>query len=366
MSVSDYQETEGLPKADRKPYEPWAYDTANAKLYIPRFAPGQDRWFAAALSSQKGKPPSRIAVFAEQPKDNRWEMATVVDLDSRALPAIALNQDGYATAVAADGNNQLAADATLLRVAVLDNFATGGINTGTKVFAPTKASKQQIQVHDETGKQFGDKGTSVFAGGNNPYQDAYALKTTDGGALILFPHPHPDRLRGALRAADHPRQRRPRLAARHPAHLDPLHVRLLRRGHCAGESQLVPPGRLYLRPHRRLRSAGGLRPADARLTRLFPVTLQGAPCPSHAPISSCTTNVERTTEQIHRARTNAENRAFAQTVGGEGHTALGELRQVLETAAELCDRNQQPTIAERYRRQVAQLAELESHLGLLG
>ncbi|MFI2204630.1 hypothetical protein ACH47Z_28360 [Streptomyces sp. NPDC020192] len=190
MSVSEYKETEGLPASERTPYKPWAYDTTSAKLYIPRFTAGQQHWFAAALSSQKSKAPSRIAVFAEHPKDKRWEMESVVDLDSTTLPNVALDQDGYATAVAANGTNQLAAGADVLRAAVIDNFATAGTTTGTKVFAPTTASKRQIQVHDQTVRQYGDKGTSVFAGTANHYPDAYALKTADGGALILFAHMH--------------------------------------------------------------------------------------------------------------------------------------------------------------------------------
>ncbi|MEV7064305.1 hypothetical protein AB0N97_16055 [Streptomyces collinus] len=190
MSVSDYTETEGLPAADRKPYEPWSYDIASAKLYIPRLVAGQERWYAAALSSQKGKAPSRLAVFAERPQHKRWEMVSVVDLNSQKLPDVALDRDGYATAVATNDNKHLAADADLLRAAVLDNFATGGTNTGTKVFAPTKASKQQIEVHDKTGTRFGNQGTTVFTGTDNRYKDAYALKTSDGGALILFSHTH--------------------------------------------------------------------------------------------------------------------------------------------------------------------------------
>lgn len=190
MSVSDYTETEGLPKADRKPYKPWSYDTSTAKLYIPRFTTGQDRWFAAALSGEKGKDPSRIAVFTEQPKNKRWELVSVVDLDGTTLPDIALDKNGYATAVAATGNKQLAADSNLLRTAVIDNFATGGTNTGTKVFDPTKASQQQIKVHDETTRKFGKLGTTVFAEGTNRFKDAYALKTSDGGALVLFAHTH--------------------------------------------------------------------------------------------------------------------------------------------------------------------------------
>ncbi|MEJ8638999.1 hypothetical protein [Streptomyces sp. MS2.AVA.5] len=190
MSVSDYTETEGLPAADRKPYKPWSYDSANAKLYIPRLTAGQDRWFAAALTDQKGKAPSRLGVFAERPQHKSWELVSVVDLDGQKLPDIALDRDGYATAVAANGNKQLAVGADLLRTGVLDNFATGGANSGTKVFAPTKASKQQIEVHDKTGTRYGKQGTTVFAGAANRYKDAYALKTTDGGALILFSHTH--------------------------------------------------------------------------------------------------------------------------------------------------------------------------------
>ncbi|MEU7401303.1 hypothetical protein [Streptomyces sp. NPDC044948] len=189
-AARSYTETEGLPKADRKPYKTWSYDISSAKLYIPRFTAGQDRWFAAALSGEKGKDPSRIAVFAERPKDKRWEMSTVVDLDSTKLPDIALDGSGYATAVAATGNKQLAADADVLRTAVIDNFATGGTNTGTKVFAPTRASNQQIKVHEETTRKFGKLGTTTFAGGTNRFKDAYALKTADGGALLLFAHTH--------------------------------------------------------------------------------------------------------------------------------------------------------------------------------
>ncbi|MFF3412561.1 hypothetical protein ACFYW8_41795 [Streptomyces sp. NPDC002742] len=190
MSLSDYTETEGLSAADRKSYKPWSYDLANAKLYIPRLAAGQDRWFAAALSDQKGKTPSRLGVFAERPQHQRWELVSVVDLDSQKLPDIALDRDGYATAVASNGNKQLAAGADLLRTGVIDNFATGGTNTGTKLFAPTKASKRQIEVHDKTGTRYANQATTDFASAYNRYKDAYALKTTAGGALILFSHTH--------------------------------------------------------------------------------------------------------------------------------------------------------------------------------
>lgn len=190
MSASHYTETEGLSKADRNPYKPWSYDAMGAKLYIPRLAAGQDRWFAAALSDHKGKAPSRLAVFAERPQHKRWEVVSTVDLAGKTLPNVAVDRDGYATAVAADGNKQRADDVGRLRAAVLDNFASGGKNSGTKVFAPTKASKRQIEAHDKTGTRYGDQGTTDFARAANRYKDAYALKTTGGGALVLFSHTH--------------------------------------------------------------------------------------------------------------------------------------------------------------------------------
>ncbi|AZM57995.1 hypothetical protein DMA15_30235 [Streptomyces sp. WAC 01529] len=190
MSVSDYKETEGLTKAERKPYKPWAYDIQNSRLYIPRIAAGQPRWFAAALSGTKGKAPSRLAVFAEQPQHKRWEMVSVADLYGADLPKVALDSDGYAAAVAANGDKDVAAGADLLRSGVLDNFATGGQNSGKKIFTKSKASSQQIMVHDRTVPKYGSQGTSTFAGATNRHRDAYALKTTDGGALVFFSHSH--------------------------------------------------------------------------------------------------------------------------------------------------------------------------------
>ncbi|MEU4347042.1 hypothetical protein [Streptomyces sp. NPDC023838] len=190
MSVSEYKESEGLTPSERKAYTPWAYDTQNTQLYIPRIANGQPRWFAAALSATPGKAPSRLAVFAEQPQHKRWEMVSVADMYGPDLPTVALDADGYATAVAANSNKDLAVGADRLREGVLDNFATGGQNSGKKIFTESKASSLQIKVHDETVTQYGSQGTSTFASATNRYGDAYALKTTDGGALVFFSHTH--------------------------------------------------------------------------------------------------------------------------------------------------------------------------------
>jgi hypothetical protein len=51
------------------------------------------------------------------------------------------------------------------------------------------------------------------------------------------------------------------------------------------------------------------------------------------------------TDQLYRVRTTAEFQAVAIAVLGDGHSRLGELHQFLETAAEWCERNQEPGIA---------------------
>ncbi|WP_371551394.1 hypothetical protein OG266_38430 [Streptomyces sp. NBC_00554] len=71
------------------------------------------------------------------------------------------------------------------------------------------------------------------------------------------------------------------------------------------------------------------------------------------------------TRQLYRVRTTPEFQAVATAVLGDGHSALSELHQFLESAAEWCERNHEPKIAERYRRHAQQLSELADQLSYL-
>ncbi|MFE4331435.1 hypothetical protein ACFRQM_19005 [Streptomyces sp. NPDC056831] len=188
MSLADLKEDEGLPKADQRPFRAWSYDVTKTDLYIPRLAPGQQKWFAAVTRAGSGQQYARVLVLAENTKTKKWEMVSTVDIDDpQQLPQIVLDQDGYATPVD-PASTELAAPVDLMRAAVGDNFATGGKQTGRKVFAPTKASAQQIKVH-RTVNKFGTRGTTRFTVEKPEYPDAYALKTTTG-ALVVFSHTH--------------------------------------------------------------------------------------------------------------------------------------------------------------------------------
>ncbi|MDX2821027.1 hypothetical protein PV416_07970 [Streptomyces ipomoeae] len=194
MSVADYTQDEGLPTADRETYKPWSYNLVSTDVYIPRLTAGQPKWFAAVTYSGKNNKYARVLVMAEQATTRRWEMVAAVDLDDkRQLPKIALDADGYATAIDATSTKNVAAPVDVLRDAVLDNFATGGDLTGRKVFTTTKTSTRQIKVHDDTIHKFGSRGTTEFSSATTEFPDSYALKTADGGALVVFAHTHTQR-----------------------------------------------------------------------------------------------------------------------------------------------------------------------------
>ncbi|MFJ4572073.1 hypothetical protein ACIP4W_11675 [Streptomyces sp. NPDC088846] len=189
MSLADLKENEGLPKADQRPFRTWSYDVTKTDIYIPRLVPGQQKWFAAVTRAGSEQQYARILVLAENTKTKEWEMVATSDIDDpQQLPQIVLDQDGYATPVD-PASTKLAAPAEQLRAAVGDNFATGGEQTGKKMFAPTKASEQQVKVHRDTVGKFRTRGTTRFTAEKPEYPDAYALNTTTG-ALVVFSHTH--------------------------------------------------------------------------------------------------------------------------------------------------------------------------------
>lgn len=187
-SLGGYKQDSGTAAKDRKPYKPWSYDAATAHLYIPTFAPGVPRWFAAGVT-EAGTKYQVLIVFAQQP-DRTWRMVFATAMDGMPLPHVALDAHGYATAVPTDGRNFLSADADHLRAAIVDDFTTGGKKAGTRYLAASPASKEQTDIHDKDTTRYGKKGTITFTASGNDWPDVYGLKTTDNGTLVLLSHTH--------------------------------------------------------------------------------------------------------------------------------------------------------------------------------
>ncbi|MFJ2296843.1 hypothetical protein ACIOG7_35085 [Streptomyces sp. NPDC087894] len=76
-------------------------------------------------------------------------------------------------------------------------------------------------------------------------------------------------------------------------------------------------------------------------------------------------SISNWTQQVYRARSAAELNTVAQAVLGDGHSGLGELHLFLETAAEWCERNQEPGFAARYRQHAEELSALGDQLAYL-
>ncbi|RSO06967.1 hypothetical protein DMH18_26340 [Streptomyces sp. WAC 06783] len=86
----------------------------------------------------------------------------------------------------------------------------------------------------------------------------------------------------------------------------------------------------------------------------------------HLAVADAGRSITAWTDQLHRARTAAEFQAVAEAVVGDGNSGLGALHQFLETAAEWCERHQEPGIADHYRVYARRLASLGEHLTDLG
>ncbi|WTD05893.1 hypothetical protein OH717_26605 [Streptomyces albidoflavus] len=71
------------------------------------------------------------------------------------------------------------------------------------------------------------------------------------------------------------------------------------------------------------------------------------------------------TDHLPRARTVAELNSVIKAVLGNDQSALSELHLFLEAAAEWCERNQEPSIAGRYRRGAQELSALGDRLAHL-
>ncbi|WP_435124582.1 hypothetical protein [Actinacidiphila sp. bgisy144] len=188
MSLGEYKQGSGTPAKDRTAYKPWSYDTSTAHLYIPRFTAGAPRWFAAALTVTGDK--TLVMVVFEQQPTGQWEMVQATDLDSAVPPRVALDHDGYATAVPVDNTAAATADADHLRQAVIDDFATGGKQAGARYLASSSASRRQIAARTRE-TAVGKHATVDFTGLQTELAStAYGLRTTSGGTLVLFAHSH--------------------------------------------------------------------------------------------------------------------------------------------------------------------------------
>lgn len=191
QSQAEYQQYPFLDAQDRKSFGAFTYVTPH--FYIPlRFPAGQTPWFAALAQGVDKTTKTTwqtYMIFVEVHPDT-WRMAAATDPWKAPTPTIALDPHGYATAVDPDTAG-LALRPSLLSLAVVDNYTTGGRVDG-QIFAPTAQTTYARNAYKQRSNGLRPYATGSYLRLNDPYHDdsVWALRTTDGGVLAISSSAH--------------------------------------------------------------------------------------------------------------------------------------------------------------------------------
>ncbi|RAY12214.1 hypothetical protein DPM19_26195 [Actinomadura craniellae] len=164
-----------LHRASRSRWRPFALESPT--FYIPRLS-GHPRWFAASATTGPGQERLRHALlFVQDAPNGPWRVTADPYPAGEALRDVALDEQGYATAVPAPGRVGEAHAAVLSGAAVPAGAVAmaDGPQTGQAYTALGKAQEQF--------RQAGVTLTSRFTPTRLP---AYALRTKSGGTLVWY------------------------------------------------------------------------------------------------------------------------------------------------------------------------------------
>lgn len=161
-------------------------------FYIPRQYPlGQTPWFLTIAHGLDSRGPSgewtEALIFIRTSAGWRLTAAAVIDKGQK-LPTVDRDAQGYPTVIDPD-TTSLAMAPAALPAAVTDNYLTGGRNPGA-IFAATPATTRQRSAYNTRATYLRPYGRSQFVTLTNPYPATYALRTTDGGALVIATSAH--------------------------------------------------------------------------------------------------------------------------------------------------------------------------------
>lgn len=157
--------------AAKEKYTPFAY-TAPA-YYIPRQA-GFPKWFGIAATSGKIR---HALLFTQERPDGPW-LLTADPFPATTITGVALDKDGYATAVGPDDVKQAPGKIAAMHAATLSN--------GTSGMAPGPYTTQAHAALVKAESALKHRGVTLTSDFRPDPQRAFALRTTDGGALVWY------------------------------------------------------------------------------------------------------------------------------------------------------------------------------------
>ncbi|MDF2710106.1 MAG: hypothetical protein K0R62_5758 [Nonomuraea muscovyensis] len=162
---------------NRPPRYTWGRPT----FYVPRFPAGERAPWFSVLVTRDGE--LTLLTFA---KAADWRLGSATRLlDGRRAPAIALDADGYATALGSQDESVTISPHYMGPLhATVAEAGAGGVAAGLIAPGPhTTDIAQEIAAERDEAKIAGFSYDSIFSGNDHP---VYALRTSDGGALIQY------------------------------------------------------------------------------------------------------------------------------------------------------------------------------------
>ncbi|MEV4219933.1 hypothetical protein [Nonomuraea sp. NPDC049725] len=172
LTAAAFLSTSGKP-----PTRAWGSPT----LYVPRFPAGERAPWFSVVATRDGHP--TVLTFA---KAGDWRLGAAARLlPGRELPPVALDPDGYATAIPADDKAITVSPQYLGPLhATVAETGGDGVAAGLIAAGPhTTEVAAQITADREKAKKNGFSYDSIFTANDFP---VYGLRTADGGALIQY------------------------------------------------------------------------------------------------------------------------------------------------------------------------------------
>ncbi|MFC4531644.1 hypothetical protein ACFO60_12780 [Sphaerisporangium dianthi] len=168
---------------------PSRYRWDRPALLVPRLRPDRyPYWFAAVVRREDSKGKSRTAVlaFMKQYKTSDWQLSFASLLEPRAEPpAVALDDEGYATPLATR-DDSVAISPHLMAPLHATIAEEGPKGYAASLIAPGPLTTGYFDEVEKLQPEYKSRGflyDSLFAATAFPI---YALRTTDGGAAILY------------------------------------------------------------------------------------------------------------------------------------------------------------------------------------
>ncbi|MQA95133.1 MAG: hypothetical protein GEV11_10990 [Streptosporangiales bacterium] len=163
------------------------YRYTSPRLFVPRTGT-YPRWFvAAAKRTGDGQTRTAVLVFTRMEPGERWKVSLITLLDKgEKLPVPVIDRSGFASALRTDEQG-LVLEPKMVGAMHATLAEDGPESQATRVMEPGKHTSDNAAKIEKSKERADDAGLAYDAIFSAPRQPSFALRTRDGGALVLYP-----------------------------------------------------------------------------------------------------------------------------------------------------------------------------------